>query len=53
METSIYIKPKNFIDFNAPNSEEKIDELLAEAEKSPKISFEDFFNETNKFRLNL
>lgn len=53
METNIYTKPKNFIDFNAPDAEEKIDELLAEVDETQTISFEEFFNETNNFRLNL
>ena len=53
MKTSIYIKPENFIDFDAPDTEKIIDELLAKSENSPRISFEEFFEETNKFRNNL
>ncbi|MDD2870587.1 MAG: hypothetical protein PHS49_01235 [Candidatus Gracilibacteria bacterium] len=53
MKTNTYTKPENFIDFDAPDAEEIIDKLLAEAEKSPTISFEEFFEETNKFRINL
>jgi hypothetical protein len=53
MKTNIYKKPENFIDFNAADADETIDRLLAKAENSPRISFEDFFEETNKFRNNL
>ncbi|MDP2396435.1 MAG: hypothetical protein Q8S84_04085 [bacterium] len=53
MKTNTYTKPENFIDFESPDAEEIIDRLLAEAENSPTISFEEFFDETNKFRINL
>lgn len=49
MKNSIYIKPENFIDFDSPDSEAIIDELLAKAEKSPTMSFEEAYASTSKF----
>jgi len=53
MKTNTYIKPENFIDFDALDVDKIIDNLLTKSKKSPKISFEEFFDETNEFRNNL
>lgn len=45
---------KSFLDFdNDPFVWEKVDKLLAEVDETKTISFEEFFDRTNKFRLNL
>lgn len=53
MKTNTYSKPENFIDFDAPDAEEIIDKLLAKAEKSPTISFEEALYSSQKFLNNL
>lgn len=53
MKTNTYTKPENFIDFDAPDAEKTIDRLLSKSEKSSRISFEEFFDETNEFRSDL
>jgi hypothetical protein len=53
MKTSIYTKPENFIDFDAPDTEEIIDKLLAKSENSPRISFEEALYSSKKFLNNL
>jgi len=45
--------PKSFVDFDSPGWEKIVDELLAEVDETKIISFEEFFERTNKFRLNL
>ena len=56
MKNETNIISKTFLDFdNDPYVWDKVDVLLAEAEANTNntVSFEEFFDRTNKFRLNL